>query len=41
VDPTPIFVLQFVWFLAAWSTLAVLFVAPKLRDYEADDALSI
>jgi hypothetical protein len=41
MNPAPFFVLQFLWFLAAWAVLAALFVAPKLRSYATDDALAI
>jgi hypothetical protein len=41
MNPAPLFVFQFVWFLAAWSVLAALFAVPKLRDFAEDDALAI
>ena len=41
MNPSPLFVFQFLWFLTVWAVLALLFVAPKLRSYATDDALSI
>lgn len=42
MDPALLFVLQFIWFLAAWTVVAVLFAAPTLRRYaEEHDALAI
>jgi hypothetical protein len=41
IDPAPLFVFQFVWFLAAWSVIAALFAAPVLRRYAVEDALAI
>ncbi len=41
MDPAPLLVFQFFWFLTAWAALALLFVAPKLRSYAAEDALAI
>jgi hypothetical protein len=41
MNPAPLFVLQFLWFLTSWAVLAELFVAPKLRGYATNDALAI
>jgi hypothetical protein len=41
MNPLPLFALQLVWFLVAWTAVFALFVAPKLRDLDADDALAI
>ena len=32
MNPIPIFVVQFVWFLLVWGTIALLVVKPKLDD---------
>jgi hypothetical protein len=36
-----LFALQFFWFLVAWSTIAVMLVAPRLRDRDAHDVLAV
>ena len=41
MDPSPFFAAQFLWFLCAWSVVAIVFVAPKLRQLPANDALAI
>ena len=41
VSPAPLFAFQFSWFLVVWTVVAVLFVAPRLRNHDAEDALSI
>lgn len=41
MNPTPIFVAQFAWFLIVWSTLAVVLVAPRLVALPRDRALAI
>ena len=41
MNPSPLFVFQFLWFLTVWAVLAVLFIAPKVRSYPTDDALAI
>ena len=41
MNPVLIFVLQFLWFLLAWTALAVFIVEPKLRDCHDDDAVAI
>jgi hypothetical protein len=40
-NPAPIFAFQFLWFLAAWSAIAALFVWPKLRQLDEEDALAV
>ena len=41
MNPALLFVLQFLWFLTAWAVLAAVFLAPRLRNYAADDALAM
>ena len=41
MDPSPFFAFQFLWFLCAWTVVAVLFVAPLLRHAAFEDALAI
>ena len=41
MTPLHHFLLQFVWFLIAWGTIATIFVVPRVRDLEVRDALSI
>lgn len=41
MNPLAIFVLQFAWFVVVWTTIAVVFVAPKLRAKDPDDALAV
>jgi hypothetical protein len=41
MKPAHYFVLQFGWFLIAWSVIARLFIAPALRTWALDDALMI
>jgi hypothetical protein len=36
-----LFVIQFVWFLVVWTTIAELFVSPFVRRFEINDKLSI
>ena len=38
---TQYFVLQWVWFLVAWTVIATFFVAPRARRLDVHDALSI
>ncbi len=38
---TSLFALQFVWFLLAWSAIAALLVAPRLRGRDVYDELSV
>jgi hypothetical protein len=40
MNPLPLFAFQFLWFLAAWSAIASLFVYPKLRELPEEDALA-
>lgn len=40
MNPLPLFAFQLVWFLAAWSAIAALFVYPKLRELPEEDALA-
>ncbi len=41
MNPLPFFAFQGVWFLIAWTVVAVLFVAPRLRQWAVDDAIAI
>lgn len=41
METTAIFVVQLVWFLVAWSTLAVVLVAPRLAGLPGETALTI
>ena len=41
MNPAQYFALQWVWFLIAWTAIAVLFVAPRVSRLEAREALSI
>lgn len=41
MDPFPVFVLQFVWLLLVWATLAAIFVTPRLRGADVDRALAV
>ena len=41
MDPAPLFVMQFVWFLLAWSTLAAVFVVPQLAALPTARALAV
>ena len=41
MSPFVILALQFLWFLIAWSVIAALFVAPRLRSVEPNTALSV
>jgi len=41
VNPLAIFAVQFLWFLLAWSLIAWVFVAPRLRGRDLHDALSV
>jgi hypothetical protein len=36
-----LFVIQFVWFLVVWTTIAKLFVSPYVQRFEINDKLSI
>jgi hypothetical protein len=36
-----VFVIQFVWFLIVWTTIAKLFVSPFVQRFEINDKLSI
>ena len=40
MSPRPIFIAQFLWFLVAWTTIAIVFVRPVLRRLPADRALA-
>jgi hypothetical protein len=41
MNPLPIFVLQFVWFLAAWTVIATQLVAPRLAATTTERALAV
>lgn len=41
MNPTPLFVAQFAWFLVAWSTLAVVLAAPRLAALPDEQALAV
>jgi len=41
MHPGPLFIFQFLWFLAVWTTLAALFVRPHLRNYAVADAVAM
>jgi len=41
MNPLPIFVLQFAWFLAAWTVIATHLVAPRLAATAPDRALAL
>ena len=41
MNPVEVFALQFLWFLAAWVTVALLFVGPAIARLHPDDALSV
>jgi hypothetical protein len=42
VEPTlVVFAIQLVWFTLAWSAVAGLLVAPRLRGLEANDAIAV
>jgi hypothetical protein len=41
MNPLPIFVGQFAWFLVVWTTIAVVFVAPRLRAHDVDGRLMV
>jgi hypothetical protein len=41
MNPLPLFVGQFLWFLVAWSALAAIVVAPRLRSQDADTRLIV
>ena len=41
VNPLAIFALQFLWFLIAWATIAVLVVEPRLRGAHQNDILAV
>src|SRR5262245_50772729 len=34
MNPLPVFIAQFVWFLIAWSAIAVVLVQPRLQGVE-------
>ncbi len=41
MNPLPLFVLQFVWFLVVWAVLGQLFVAPRLRGLDPDRVVAV
>jgi hypothetical protein len=41
MSPVAAFVLQFLWFLLAWSVIATLLVAPAIARLAHDDALAV
>ena len=41
MNPLGVFALQFLWFLVAWTAIAILFIVPRLRDADPDTALSV
>ncbi len=41
MNPLPVFVIQLLWFLLAWSVIAVLFIEPRLRGRDLNDRLSV
>src|ERR1043166_3734996 len=41
MSPLPVFGFQFAWFLVVWTTIAVVFVGPRLRGVEPDRALAV
>lgn len=41
MDAVAIFVLQFLWFLTAWTVIAVLLVMPATSQLHPDDALAV
>ncbi|HKY53815.1 MAG TPA: hypothetical protein VJM08_05875 [Anaerolineales bacterium] len=41
MNPLPLFLIQFVWFLVVWSTIGLMFVNPSLRGCSPARALSV
>ena len=41
MNSVSLFVIQFVWFLVVWTTIAELFVSPFVQRFEINDKLSI
>lgn len=41
MNPTPLFVMQFAWFLVAWTTIAIVLVAPRLAAIPRERALAV
>jgi hypothetical protein len=41
MNPVPLFLVQFVWFLIVWSAIGLIFVNPRLRGATPDRALSV
>lgn len=41
MNPVPLFVVQFLWFLAAWAVLGVQFALPALRHRARADAVAL
>ena len=41
MNPVYVFLIQFVWFLVVWATIAKLFVNPFVQRFEIHDKLSI
>ncbi len=41
MSPQPFFVIQFLWFLAAWATVGALLVTPAISGLRRDDVLCV
>jgi len=41
MDPLPLFVGQFLWFLVVWSVVATVLVAPRLPEHDVDRRLAV
>ena len=41
MNPVLLFIVQFVWFLVAWSAIGLILVNPRLQGYDRDQALSV
>lgn len=41
IDPVPLFAAQFLWFLCAWTVIAIVLVIPRLRRMAPTEALAI
>ena len=41
MNPLPLFLVQFVWFLVVWGAIGLIFVNPMLRGSSPNRALSV
>ena len=41
MDPLPLFVGQFVWFVIVWATIAIVFVRPRMVNASTNRALAV